>query len=118
MSERLFELTAELHEKFTAPDRSPPDNRIEIDSNVVDFDMDHNLQREVVVDQIFLAMHFCLEKTLSFTTSKVLIDLIIDEFQAMITKSFDKNASGETRMLAMKSKFMEMVRLLLYLHNR
>lgn len=108
--ERLFQLNSEFYTSFCSDGAVPEDNRRNIDKYVTDFDMDNNLQREAVVDQIFLALHFCSENKLEFHTAEILINLIIDEFQTMITGCYDKNASGESRMSEMKNKFMQLVR--------
>ena len=51
MADRLFQLSPELFEKLCSNERSPEENRKDIDAGVEDFEMDHNLQREEFVVQ-------------------------------------------------------------------
>jgi len=48
------------------------------------FHLQNNIQFEIVVDALFLAIEFCVSKKLNYAVTRILVQLILEEFEKLI----------------------------------
>jgi hypothetical protein len=73
---------------------------------IVDNDIEEsgNFYRSFIVDQLFLAVEYSLEKSFPYYTCVALLEIINEEFEEMMNNSSSSNLSAEEKLNLMLSK--------------
>lgn len=108
----IRELTTDVYQQVIAvgPEDAGEQRKIISKNLLIDEDMDVNYRRDIVIDSLFLALHFAQTKNLELAGAAALIEVIGDEFQQLMDPRYDLNRPVSQQMQEMRDLFDNKVR--------
>ncbi len=114
MIKELSEETFHFLSNAVADENHVTRRKIISDHLVIDEDMDVNIQRDIIIDTLYVAIEFAFRNNFDFQSTAALIDMIAIEFFSLMTPQYDFTRSSTQSINEMKNIFLEKVCLYLY----